>query len=122
MLYLGIDQHSKQLTVDLGNEAGDVVQHQQVKTDFSSLRAFFAKLKQRSEAEGGFMACLEICGFNDYLLKELQEHGCREIGGHKRDKRGGHKRTGLILGFWAGFTRPSAAADRLGKRELQGNR
>ncbi|MCH7753233.1 MAG: IS110 family transposase [Planctomycetes bacterium] len=91
MLYLGIDQHSKQLTVDLGNEAGDVVQHQQVKTDFSSLRTFFAKLKQRSEAEGGFMACLEICGFNDYLLKELQEHGCREIVLIQPQKRQSHK-------------------------------
>jgi transposase len=91
MLYLGIDQHSKQLTVDLGNEAGDAVLHRQVKTDFDSLRPFLADLQQRSEAEGGFMACLEICGFNDYLLEELQKYGCREIVLTQPQKRQSHK-------------------------------
>jgi transposase len=91
MFYLGIDQHSKQLTVDLGNEAGDAVQHRQVKTDFDSLRTFLAELKQRSEAEGGFMVCLEICGFNDYLLEELQKHGCRELVLTQPQKRQNHK-------------------------------
>jgi len=91
MLYLGIDQHSKQLTVDLGNEAGDAVEHRQVKTDFGSLRAYLVDVQRRSESEGGFMACLEICGFNDYLLEELKKHGCREIVLTQPQKRQSHK-------------------------------
>jgi transposase len=91
MLYLGIDQHSKQLTVDLGNEEGDVVDHRQVKTEWDCLRAFLADVQRRAEAEGGFMACLEICGFNDYLVEELQKHGCREIVLIQPQKRQKHK-------------------------------
>ncbi len=91
MLYLGIDQHSKQLTVDLGDEAGEVVFHRQVKTQWKPLRAFLTDIQQRSEAEGGFMACLEICGFNDYLLEELKKYGCREIVLIQPPKRQKHK-------------------------------
>jgi transposase len=36
MLYLGIDQHRKQLTVSVRNEAGDVVLRRQVSTEPSS--------------------------------------------------------------------------------------
>jgi hypothetical protein len=35
MLYLGIDQHRKQLTVSVRNEAGDVVLRRQVSTELS---------------------------------------------------------------------------------------
>ena len=91
MLYLGIDQHSKQLTVDLGDEAGDVVLHRQVKTQWGPLRGFLADVQRRSETEGGYVACLEICGFNDYLLDELKAHGCREIVLIQPEKRQKHK-------------------------------
>ena len=30
-------------------------------------------------ADGGFLAILEICGMNEWLVKMLQEYGCREI-------------------------------------------
>jgi transposase len=91
MLYLGIDQHCKQLTVDLGNEAGDVVLHRRVRTDWESVRTFLSNVQEMSEAEGGFIACLEVCGFNDYLLEELRQFGCQEIVLVQPPKRREHK-------------------------------
>lgn len=78
MLYLGIDQHRKQLTVNLRNEEGDVILRRQVSTQWDKVKAFFAQLQKQAEAEGGYMAILEVCGFNDWLLKMLSGYGCRE--------------------------------------------
>ena len=36
-------------------------------------------LPKRRSTDGGFLAILEICGMNDWLVKMLQEYGCREI-------------------------------------------
>ncbi len=36
MLYLGIDQHARQLTISLRNEEGDVLQARQVSTELST--------------------------------------------------------------------------------------
>ncbi len=79
MLYLGIDQHSKQLTVSIRNEAGDVTLRRQVSTKWDRAGAFFDELRRMAEGEGGFAAIVEVCGFNDWLLKMLAEYGCREI-------------------------------------------
>lgn len=78
MFYLAIDQHSKQLTVNLRNEEGDVVQRRQVSTEWPKVRKYFAELREKSAAGGGFVAILEVCGFNDWLLKLLTEYDCRE--------------------------------------------
>jgi len=40
MLYLGIDQHRKQLTVCVRNEKGDVIFRRQVSTEWERVRAF----------------------------------------------------------------------------------
>lgn len=53
MLYLAIDQHRKQLTLSLRNEAGDVVERRQVSTPWARVRAFFAELAARSGGRGG---------------------------------------------------------------------
>src|SRR3974377_1158413 len=90
MLYLGIDQHRKQLTVSVRNEAGDVVLRRQVSTEWDRVRTFFDGLRQLAEPEGGFAAIVEVCGFNDWLLKMLTEYGCREtvlIQVEKRSKK-----------------------------------
>jgi len=79
MLYLGIDQHKKQLTVNLRDEAGNVILKRQVSTQWEKVRAFFADLAEKAGPAGGFLAILEVCGMNDWLLKMLTEHGCREI-------------------------------------------
>src|SRR5437016_4175324 len=95
MLYLGIDQHRKQLTVNLRNESGDVILRRQVSTRWALVRAFFAQLAERSESEGGYVAILEVCGFNDWLQKMLAHHHCRRVllvqvehrSKHKTDRR-----------------------------------
>jgi len=79
MLYLAIDQHAKQLTVNLRDDAGHVLLQRQVSTRWEKVRAFFAKLQQQAEPLGGYVTILEVCGFNDWLLKMLSEFGCRDI-------------------------------------------
>ena len=90
MLYLGIDQHRKQLTVNLRNEEGNVVLKRQVSTEWKRVREFFDRLREAARGEGGFVTILEVCGFNDWLLKMLAQYGCREtvlIQPQKRSKR-----------------------------------
>lgn len=79
MLYLGIDQHRKQLTINLRDEAGDVLLRRQVSTRWAAVRSFFADLKTRTEAAGGYLAIVEVCGFNHWLLALLREQGCRQV-------------------------------------------
>jgi transposase len=101
MLYLAIDQHSKQLTVNLRDEQGDVILKRQVSTEWERVRKFMEDLRTRSAPEGGFVAILEVCGFNDWLLKLLQEYGCREtvlIQPEKRPKRKTDRRDANALG------------------------
>lgn len=78
MLYLGIDQHRKHLTINLRDEEGQIVLKRQVSTRWEKVRTFFEELRKRSEAEGGFVAIVEVCGFNDWLLTTLEAYGCRE--------------------------------------------
>jgi len=78
MLYLGIDQHKRQLTVNLRSEDGSVILQRQVSTQWEKVRAFFADLAAKAQPEGGFFAILEVCGMNPWLLAILKEHGCRE--------------------------------------------
>jgi hypothetical protein len=44
MLYLGIDQHARQITISLRDEGGDVLQARQVSTQPEKVRAFFEQL------------------------------------------------------------------------------
>jgi transposase len=90
MLYLGIDQHRKQLTVNLRTEEGEVILRRQVSTRWEPVKEFFAGLRKQAAAQGGYLAILEVCGFNDWLLKLLVEFGCREtvlIQPEKRSRR-----------------------------------
>jgi transposase len=78
MLYLGIDQHKRQLTVNLRGEDGLVILKRQVSTQWEKVRAFFADLAEKARPAGGFLAILEVCGMNPWLLEMLKEYGCRE--------------------------------------------
>ena len=92
MFYLGIDQHRKQLTVNLRNEAGDVVLRRQVSTEWSKVRKFFAELAERTAGDGGYAAILEVCGFNDWLLVLLgNEPSCRRVLLVQAEERAKHK-------------------------------
>ena len=55
MLYLGIDQHKRQLTVDLLGEDGSGVLKRQVSTEWDKVRTFFADLAEKARPEGGFL-------------------------------------------------------------------
>jgi transposase len=55
------------------------VLRRQVSTRWDRVRAFFADLQAQAEPEGGFAAVVEVCGFNQWLLKMLAEYGCREV-------------------------------------------
>src|SRR5262245_58185440 len=44
MLYLGIDQHARQITISLRDEQGDVLQACQVSTQPAKINAFFQQL------------------------------------------------------------------------------
>ena len=76
MLYLAIDQHAKQITVCVRNEEGDTVLRRQVSTRPEKIESFFG---QFIETDAEFMAILEVCGFNDWLVEELRRWKCREI-------------------------------------------
>lgn len=76
MLYVAIDQHSKQITVCVRNADGDTVLRRQVSTRPEKSKAFFQQLV---EMDGSFMAILEVCGFNDWLIEALHEWKCCEI-------------------------------------------
>src|SRR2546430_13343377 len=79
MLYLGIDQHARQLTVSLRGEQGDVLQARQVSTQPEKVHAFFQQLTRQRLSEGeSFIAVLEVCGFNDWLIYLLREHRCHQ--------------------------------------------
>jgi transposase len=58
------------------NQAGKVVLRRQVSTRPEKVSAFFEELVGRN---GQFMAILEVCGFNDWLIDLLRRYGCREV-------------------------------------------
>ena len=101
MLYLAIDQHAKQITVCVRNEDGDTVLRRQVSTRPEKIEAFFQQL---AEMETEFMAILEVCGFNDWLIERLRKWNCREIvlihperpSKRKTDRRDAHKLADLL--------------------------
>ena len=49
---------------------------------WEKVRAFFADLAEKAKPEGGFLAILEVCGMNPWLLEMLKEYGCRETVRH----------------------------------------
>jgi transposase len=124
MFYLGIDLHSKQLTVSLREETGHVVQRRQVSTEPDKIRAFLQELQQRSAADGGFMALVEVCGFHDWLLRLLVEVGCRRIiliqpekhSKKKTDRRDAHALSELL---WVSRQRVAAGDKIQGVRQVQ---
>src|SRR5262245_365767 len=80
MVYLGIDQHARQLTISLRGAAGDIVQAQQVSTQPERINAFFQQLTRERLRKGeSFVAVLEVCGFNDWLIRMLHDYRCHQV-------------------------------------------
>jgi transposase len=80
MWYLGIDQHGRQITISLRDDHGDVLQARQVSTQPERIQAFFQQLTQdRLQKDEQFVAVLEVCGFNDWLIRMLQDYRCHRL-------------------------------------------
>ncbi|MEL7500750.1 MAG: IS110 family transposase, partial [Planctomycetota bacterium] len=80
MFYLGIDQHAKQLTINLRDSNRDAVLRRQVSTQPEKVIEFFEALTRRcTEHDCGFWAIVEVCGFNDWLLEMLKNFRCQRI-------------------------------------------
>jgi transposase len=80
MLYLGIDQHARQITISLRDENGDVLQARQVSTQPEKINAFFQQLtRERLRNCESFVAVLEVCGFNDWLIGMLRDYRCHKV-------------------------------------------
>jgi len=80
MLYLGIDQHARQITISLRDESGDVLEARQVSTQPGRINAFFEQLTRERLRKGElFVAVLEVCGFNDWLIRMLKDYRCHKV-------------------------------------------
>jgi transposase len=80
MLYLGIDQHARQITISLRDDKGDVVQARQVSTEPQKINAFFQRLTRERLRNGEtFVGVLEVCGFNEWLIRMLQDYRCHKV-------------------------------------------
>src|SRR5262249_48525571 len=94
MLYLGIDQHARQITISLRDDSGDVLQARQVSTQPEKINAFFQQLTREGLHDGqSFVAVLEVCGFNDWLIRMLQDYRCHQV--YRRRRRIGEYNTVL---------------------------
>ena len=97
MLYVGIDQHRKQLTVHVRDDQGEVLLRRQVSTQWDKVREFLDDLDRRATPTAGYFAIVEVCGFNDWLLQHLRARQpvCRQVfliqpeqqASHKTDRR-----------------------------------
>ncbi len=80
MLYLGIDQHARQITISLRDDSGDVILARQVSTQPDKINAFFVGLtRDRLKSDESFIAVLEVCGFNDWLIEMLRNYRCEKV-------------------------------------------
>lgn len=90
MLYLGIDLHRKQMTINLRGEDGEPILRRQVSTWGEDPRTFLADVQRRA-GQGDFVAILEVCGFHDWLTDLLSQFGCREVVLIQAEKRSSRK-------------------------------
>lgn len=78
MLYIGIDLHGKQMTVNIRDEGGTVIQRRQVSTRPLKVEQFFEQV--HALEDGNYVVLLEVCGFHDWLLDRLRaDEQCREV-------------------------------------------
>ena len=78
MWYVGIDQHKRHLTVCIIDSQGQIIHRRQVSTGWIEVRQFLSWLQRESTLDG-YVGVLEICGFNGWLVRELQQHSCAQV-------------------------------------------
>jgi len=79
MLFVGIDQHKRHLTICMRDEQGEVVLRRQVSTKWEAFDGFLESLQKRGSEPGDYVAVVEVCGFNGWLVKRLEQWGCRRV-------------------------------------------
>lgn len=124
MFYLAVDQHHKQLTISLRDEEGEVVQRRQVTTQPARVREFLQQVRERGAADGGYLAVVEVCGFNDWLLRLLREYDCRHVAliqPEKQSKKKTDRRDANALGelLWINRLRLLAGQKIQGVRQVE---
>ena len=122
MLYLGIDQHAKQLTLSLRSSEGQTILNRQVSTQPQRCLEFLQTLSEKAGPEG-YAAIVEVCGFNDWLLELLPKHGCCRVvliqpekkPRIKTDRRDAHSLSELL---WVNRDRIAAGQSIRGVRQV----
>ena len=79
MMYVGIDQHKRHLTICIRDEQGNILVRRQVSTEWSKVISFLEWLKAQSKDHGGFAAVIEVCGFNGWLIDQLKCFDCQRV-------------------------------------------
>jgi transposase len=79
MLFVGIDQHKRHLTVSVRDQQGEIVWRRQVRTTWEEVDRFLESLQKRAAEHEGYVAVMEVCGFNGWLIRRLTQWGCRRI-------------------------------------------
>jgi transposase len=79
MQYVGIDQHKRHLTICVRNEQGDIVLRRQVSTIWEKIDRFLETFQSDSSQDGGYVAVIEVCGFNRWLIRRLEQWGCQKV-------------------------------------------
>lgn len=79
MQFVGIDQHKRHLTISVRTEQGEVALRRQVSTQWEEVDRFLAALRTRTAEAGGYVAVMEVCGFNEWLIRRLEQWGCRRV-------------------------------------------
>ncbi len=79
MLFVGIDQHKRPLTICVRDDQGEIGLRRQVSTRWEEVDRFLASLQERGAEHGGYVAVMEVCGFNGWLIKRLRQWGCRRV-------------------------------------------
>ncbi len=66
MLFVGIDQHKRHLTICVRDEQGGIALRRQVSTKWEEVDRFLVSLRERAAEHGGYVAVMEVCGFNGW--------------------------------------------------------
>lgn len=79
MYFVGIDQHKRHLTICVRDNQGKTVLRRQVSTNWDKIDSFLGSLRESAAAHGGYVAVMEVCGFNGWLIKHLEKWGCKRV-------------------------------------------
>ena len=79
MFFVGIDQHKRHLTICVRDEQGEIALRRQVSTKWEQVDQFLESLRERAVEHGGYVAVMEVCGFNGWLIKRLEQRGCKRV-------------------------------------------